>query len=427
MIQIQKRQLSKIILFFLPVLLILHTATVIFLFKKAFIFVILIYGLISLILFFVYRKNKKKIDSLAIKKQDLLEGINLLEESIKKEKSLAFAWEKKNSRYILLKEALDRFNQSLILEQVGRIITEKTFELFGSCGSVFIYLINQENNNLEILFSKKVNPELIIKEKHGDLFDEWVLRHNQALLVEDTNKDFRFNPELIKNEISRQVGSVMIAPLITPNRFMGILRIESQQPAKFSSEDLRFLSTVSNLVNISLENSLLYERTEELAIRDGLTGLYLRRFLDERGREEVQYALKQNYELSVLMIDIDNFKSYNDRFGHRSGDIVLMHIADLLKGIFHSPNYIVSRFGGEEFSVLLPMTKKKDALRLAENLRRGIQDGVIFLRRSPVKITVSVGVANYPLDANSWLDLIKQSDVAMYKAKQEGRNRVCSV
>jgi two-component system cell cycle response regulator len=126
------------------------------------------------------------------------------------------------------------------------------------------------------------------------------------------------------------------------------------------------------------------------------------------------------------MVDIDNFKSYNDSFGHRSGDIVLMHIADLLKGVFSNPKFVVSRFGGEEFSVLLPMTTKKEAQVLAENLRKGIQGGVIFLRRTPVKITVSIGVASCPKDGNSWLDLVKQSDAAMYKAKQKGRNKVCS-
>ncbi|MFC1646600.1 GGDEF domain-containing protein, partial [Candidatus Omnitrophota bacterium] len=413
-------------LFSFPVLSFLHIVSVAFLFKKSFIFILFSYGLVSLIVLFVHLRYKNKIDILAIRTQDLLERINLLSDSIDKEKSLTFALDKKNSRYSLLKQALDKFNQSLILEQAGKAVVRETFDLFSASGSVLIYLINRDDNKLDIFFTKKINPQLVIKEKHGDMFDEWVLKHNQALLVEDTTRDFRFDSELIKKAISRQVSSVIIAPLIVPNRFIGILRIESQKPNKFTSEDLRFLSTISNLVSISLENSLLYKRSEELAIKDGLTGLYLRRFLDERGKEEVQYALRKNYELSLLMIDIDNFKIYNDRFGHRSGDIVLMHIADLLKGVFHNTKYTISRFGGEEFSVILPMTEKKEALILAENLRKGIQDGVIFLRRTPVKITVSIGVAACPADGNSWLDLVKQSDAAMFKAKQKGRNKVCS-
>lgn len=423
MTQIQKRQLFNINPSFVPVLIILHIVSLIFLFKNYFIF--LIYILVPLILVLIYRQNKKNINLLKIKKQDLFEKINLFEEAIAKEKLLISALDKRSSRYELLKQALDKFNQSLILEEVSRVVGEETFGLFGGSGNIIIYLINQEENRLEILSTKKIDPEFIIKEKNGDLFDEWVLRHNQPLLVEDTSKDFRFDAERIKSKISRKVGSVMIAPLATPQKFIGILRIESQYPAKFSSEDLRFLSTIANLASVSLENSLLYENTEELAIRDGLTGLYLRRFLNEHGKEEVQYALKQKNELSVFMIDIDHFKKYNDKFGHRYGDIVLLHIAELLKGIFHGQNYVVSRFGGEEFVVLLQKTGKTEAVKLAEDLRKSIQEGVIFLRRTPVKITVSIGVATYPDNANSWVELINQSDQAMYKAKQEGRNKVC--
>lgn len=427
MTQIQKRPLYKIILFSLPVLFILHTISVIFLFKKSYLFIFIAYFLFLLCYFFLHRLINKKIHILKFKKEDLLEDINLRNESINKENSLAIALDKKNSRYLLLKQTLDKFNQSLTLEEVGEIVVEEVFRLFGSNSTVLIYLVSQEDNHLEIFFSKRMKPEVIIKEKGGDIFDEWILRHNQALLVADINSDFRFDSELVKKTISRNIGSVMVAPLRTAPRFIGILRVESDQIEKFSPEDLRFLSTIANLGSISLENSILYERTKELAIKDGLTELYLRRFLDERGKEEVMYALEQNYDLSVLMIDIDNFKNYNDNFGHRSGDIVIIYIAELLKGVFNDPKFIVSRFGGEEFSVLLPNTKKKEALILAENIRKGIQDGVIYLRRTPVKITVSIGVATCPADGNTWLDIIKKSDAAMYKAKQKGRNRVCSL
>ncbi|MDD5618198.1 MAG: diguanylate cyclase, partial [Candidatus Omnitrophica bacterium] len=268
----------------------------------------------------LYKINKKEKGLLEIRKQDLREKINLLGEALKKERILAPSLDKKNFRYTLLKRALDRFNQSLVLSEVGTAIAEETFSLFSGIGSVLIYLINHENNKPEILFTKKTNPDLVIKEKHGDLFNEWVIKHNQPLLIEDVTRDFRFDPQRIKREISHKAGSIIIAPLVTSDRFVGLLRIESEQAGKFSVDDLRFLSTISNLASIAIENSLLYENAEELAIRDGLTGLYLRRFLDERGREEVQYASRQNSELSILMIDIDNFKKYNDNFGHRSGD-----------------------------------------------------------------------------------------------------------
>jgi len=373
----------------------------------------------------IYKRDRKEKNLLEIKKQDLREKSNILQESINKAKALGPSLDKRNFRHTLLKQALDRFNQSLVLIEVGKVIADETFFLFGEAGNVLIYLINNGSNNPELLFTRKIKPEMIIREKYGDLFNQWVIKHNQPLLVEDISKDFRFDPQRIKKEVSRRVGSLIIVPLVTYDRFIGILRIESDQINRFSTDDLRFLSTISNLASIAIENSILYENAEELAIRDSLTGLYLRRFLDERGKEEVQYASKQKSELSVLMIDIDYFKKYNDNYGHRSGDIVLTHIADLLKGVFHDSDYTLSRFGGEEFVVLLPNTKKTEAIKLAENFRKGIEEGVIILRRSPVKITVSIGVANYPKDADSWTELVRQSDTAMYKAKQEGRNKVC--
>jgi len=427
LIQKQKRQLFSLNPPLFILLIILHAASLSYIFKKSFIFPVAVYFLSLIFSIFIYQKNKKERGLLEIKKQDLREKINLLQESIRKEKILTPSLDKRNYRYTLLKQALDRFNQSLVLSEVGTAVAEETFILFGGSGSVLIYLINHENNNPEILFSKKLRSDLIIKEKYGDLLNEWVIKHNQPLLIEDASKDFRFDFRRIKKEISRPIGSLIIVPLITSDRFIGILRMESEEANKFSSDDLRFLSTISNLAGIAIENSLLYKDVEELAIKDGLTGLYLRRFLDERGKEELQYIFRKNSEMSVLMIDIDHFKKYNDDFGHRAGDIVLMHIADLLKGVFHDPAHIISRFGGEEFVVVLPDTKKSKALKLAENLRKGIEEGVIILRRSPVKITVSIGVAAYPSDADSWVDLIKQSDAAMYKAKQQGRNKVCSL
>ena len=430
MTQILKKQLSSLKKSGLLAFLILATfnlALFAILFKKFALSLFLSYLISLVVINRAYQRYKKNVDLLEIKKQDLLEQGNLLNKDISKEQVLSQALIKKNLRYSSLKIVLDKFNQTLILDEVVKVIARGTFNLFDSCCEVLLYLINSEDNSLELAATEKTAAATIIKEKHGDLFDKWVLRRAQPLLVEDINNDFRFDTNSVKVQIKREITSLMSVPLIAGEKFIGILRIESSFVERFSPEDLRLFSIVGTLASISLENSLLYEKTEELAIRDGLTGLYLRRFLDERGKEEFKYAMLQKSDLSLLMIDIDFFKKYNDQFGHRSGDIVLMHLADLLRGVFNDPSYIVSRFGGEEFAVLLPKTKKARALKLAKDLSKIIRDGVIFLRRTPIKLTVSIGVATYSGDADNWLDLIKQSDTAMYKAKQEGRDRVCTV
>ncbi|MFC1754580.1 GGDEF domain-containing protein [Thermoproteota archaeon] len=426
MTQKQKKQSFKTTLINLPAIIIAHLVSVYFLLKSSFVFLFSSYLIFTIICIAFYMRYRKKVNLLEIGKQDLFEKNNLLNESIRKEEALSSALTKKNVRYASLKEVLDEFNQILNLGELGRAIIQEADTLFSDSDNVILYLMNRQTNKLELLSSKKVKPNLIMKEKCGDLLDEWVLRHTRVLLVEDTSKDFRFDPDRIRNEISRPLGSVISTPLISVSRFVGILRLESNRPGAFSFEDLRLLSAIGSLVAVSLENSLLYANTEELAIRDGLTGLYLRRYIDERGQEKVSYASRRKSEMSILMVDIDYFKRCNDSFGHHLGDIVLTHIADLLKGIFQKRDCVVSRYGGEEFVVLLPNTKKSDAVQMAENLRKSIQDGVIFLRRAPIKITVSIGVAGYPKDADDWKSLVKYSDNAMYKAKQQGRNRVCS-
>ena len=422
-----KKQLSKKKRFLLPLFILFNLSSLLFLVNKYFAFVILFYAAVCIFLVFAMFKNRRKIDLATIKKQDLKEKNNELSAAIEKEMLLTKSIEKKNIRYASLKHSLDKFNQSLELNEVGESIVEETFKLFSGEARVVLYMIDQKTNMLEVLASRKKEDKLVIKEKNGDMFDAWVIAHDQALIVEDAEKDFRFDYERIKEEISRPVGSVISAPLATESRFLGILRLESAQQGKFVSEDLRFLATVANLATMALENSLLYHHTEELAIRDGLTGLYLRRHLEERGKEEINYAQRKKSEISVLMIDIDHFKSCNDNYGHHFGDIVLMHIADLLKGMFKERESIVCRYGGEEFAVLLLEAPKAEAARIAEGVRTSIRDGVIFLRRQPIKITVSIGVASFPKDAGNWLDLIKQADEALYKAKQSGRNRVCSI
>lgn len=427
MIPILKKQLSESRPFFFPLFLLIHLVCLVFIFKKFFIFIVLLYVIIFLFFLFVNIRSHKQNNLLEIKKQDLIEKSNLLREAIQKETLLASSIDKKNLRYASLKRSLDNFNQSLVLEEVGTIIVEETYKLFGGGACVILYMVDQKTNTLQILSSKKPDEALVIKEKSGDLFDNWVMVHDQALLVEDVAKDFRFDPERIKKEISRRVGSLMITPLVIATKFLGVLRVEWPEYGKMTSDDLRFLGTIANLASISLENALLYRDTEELAIRDGLTGLYLRRYLEERGAQELSYAARKKNELSVLTIDIDHFKACNDQYGHHFGDIVLLHIADLLRGIFQEEQSVISRFGGEEFAVLLLGTTKPKAKRIAEDLRKSIRGGIIFLRRQPVHITVSIGVANYPHDADTWLDLIKRSDAALYSAKQQGRDRVCTV
>lgn len=169
----------------------------------------------------------------------------------------------------------------------------------------------------------------------------------------------------------------------------------------------------------------LYEQVQELSIIDGLTGTYLRRYLTVRLEEEVDRAQRLGMTFSVAMVDVDHFKECNDKYGHLVGDAVLKKIAERLNSSVREVD-MIARYGGEEFCVVLPETPKKIACKVSERLRKMVGSEEIKVFDETIRITVSVGVANYPEDGEMVETLIDKADTALYRAKRKGRNQVCS-
>lgn len=359
--------------------------------------------------------------------QDLQEGLNILNEQNSKGVKSQAALRAKIRRYNSLKGIIEKINEKLDVDYVAENLASIAFSLISNNkGVCILYLINKQLN-LEVFKTKKEDPSSIIKTKEGDIFDFWVLRHSSPILIEDTRKDFRFDLAKLKEQDTRPILSLISSPLLSEHRFLGTLRLESNQANFFSQEDLRFLATICGLGATALENSELFQRVQQLAIHDALTSLYTKGYFLERLKEETKRASRQKAVFSLLMVDIDFFKNYNDKFGHSAGDIVLkklsQDITESLKGL--SP--IIGRFGGEEFCVILPRLDKKKAYACASSLCKSIEKERIILRRQATGITVSVGIANFPLDASSETELIEKADKAMYEAKQKGRNQACCI
>jgi diguanylate cyclase (GGDEF)-like protein len=287
--------------------------------------------------------------------------------------------------------------------------------------------VNNLTQRLYLFKTKKEDLKLVIKAKEGDIFDLWVLRHTSPLLVEDIRRDFRFDLEKLKLQDLRPIASLISSPFISENRFLGILRMDNPQLNFYSQDDLRFLVTICDLGAVALENSELFQRTQDLAIHDELTSLYTKGYFLEHLKEECKRGIRQDTVFSLLMLDIDFFKNYNDKFGHTAGDIVLKKISSNIIESLKDQSAFIGRFGGEEFSVILPSLDKKKALDVASALREKIEKEKIILRRQETNVTVSVGVAAFPSDAASEDELIRLADRAMYEAKQKGRNRVCCI
>ncbi|MBI2286465.1 MAG: diguanylate cyclase [Nitrosomonadales bacterium] len=192
-----------------------------------------------------------------------------------------------------------------------------------------------------------------------------------------------------------------------------------------TADELQELAVDFNMMADSLLDKT--SRLEKEAITDGLTGLFNHRHFYNRLEFEINRAARANSPLSVLILDVDNFKKYNDKYGHPKGDEVLRRCSAAIRESVRGID-IAARYGGEEFAVILAETDKKGAIVAAENIRRAIEELRFFDEEGDTthNVTVSIGVSSYPADTKEMNDLVKKADDALYTAKREGKNRVCA-
>jgi two-component system cell cycle response regulator len=207
----------------------------------------------------------------------------------------------------------------------------------------------------------------------------------------------------------------IIIPLIARGSVIGVLYL--YLPANFHIDEnkLKLFDSIGVQIGIALENAKLYEETKRVSLYDPLTGLANRRMMDIMLEKNFARSLRLEKPLSVIMLDIDYFKDYNDRLGHNAGDSLLVSLAAILLKETRKIDLVV-RYGGEEFLVLLPDTEISKTIEVAERMRKKVEDSH--------GLTISLGVATYNQDMKKEEDLVIQADQALYQAKRKGRNRV---
>jgi diguanylate cyclase (GGDEF)-like protein len=175
---------------------------------------------------------------------------------------------------------------------------------------------------------------------------------------------------------------------------------------------------------IGLRRALLYQKVQGLTITDTLCQVYCRRYFLERFQEELKRSKKNKLQLSFLMLDIDNFKEFNDRYGHLVGDVILRQVSKIIIDSIRQIDFI-GRYGGEELSIVLTETDKEQANFAAERIRQSIAASTIRAYDEELRVTVSIGVSTFPANAQTMQNLIEMADQALYLAKETGKNKVC--
>jgi len=280
------------------------------------------------------------------------------------------------------------------------------------------------NSTIESNFNRQVQHlKFSLSEKHENLLALAVLEGKPLYLNKEAVQNYKDYPiiKMLKSE------EVVLIPLKAKNKINGIIVADNFiTKESITKDDIRMLTMLANQAGLAIENSQLYEKTVMLAHMDSLTELWNHGYFQYLLQVELEKSKATNTGLCLIMVDIDDFKIYNDTLGHQAGDGILRELAGLLKNQSRKMDH-VCRYGGEEFTVLLPQTQKKEAFLIAERLRLDIEKH-FFVHEEILpgkKLTVSVGLASFPEDGDFASEIIAASDKMLYEAKRKGKNNTC--
>lgn len=323
-----------------------------------------------------------------------------------------------------LYEISQELGQSLVLtellEDIKKIITKKlkyscfSLSLYDDEGALMVMALEGLAGTFSQVGKPIDDPEALVCK---------VARTGDGVIVNSAlQKDF-FLHDL---DESKPQGVFYCQPLKISHRVIGVLVVGHASPFPFLTEEKQFLDSLCSQVAMAFDRSLFYMKTKELSVKDELTGVYNRRYFQQELHMEFKRALRFHRPLSLLMIDVDYFKNFNDRYGHLQGDKILNRLAQLILKNVREVD-CVARFGGEEFIVLLADTAFAEALGVAEKLRRLVRhDAKSFMQDQHLEelLTVSIGVSTYPDLVDNAEALINTADIALYEAKERGRDNV---
>lgn len=328
----------------------------------------------------------------------------------------------------LVDESNERSRQVLLLQEMSEIFLScqtsgETYSAITHFGPKFfpdyagvLYLLNSTKDLFEMTAVWGEAPRMEMSFGKDEC---WSLSRSRAYPVADSGSSMN-----CRHVAAPLPGAYLCVPMMGQGEVMGILHLRkmTQEIKEQMAGIAQFATSVAEVMALALANLKLRETLRNQAIRDGLTGLFNRRYLEETLDRELSRSKRQGSPLAVIMLDLDHFKEYNDTYGHHAGDELLMSLGELIQEQNRGED-IACRYGGEEFLLIMPGAPLEAALNRAEELNRSVKN--LHTRNTSLKpITISAGVAIFPDHGGAGMEVIQAADAALYRAKAEGRDRV---
>jgi diguanylate cyclase (GGDEF)-like protein len=299
-----------------------------------------------------------------------------------------------------------------LAEKLPYILSIRYFSLF---------LFDKSNKYLRLACHNHpdLQENLVLRPQDSKIMSEAIAR-GAYILETDFSKSQFFTGG--KNPLFGDNFFITI-PLMIESEIIGVLNLNDNENGYFNVTDLDFFLNVSEFISLSISNAKSFEKAERLAVTDGLTGLTNRQHLEALLTSEILRSRRYRTPLSLVMLDVDYFKSVNDTFGHQEGDDVLIAVAAIIKNLCRSHD-IAARYGGEEFLLILPETNGSGAMVIAERVREEVESHRFNYEGKVHSVTISCGIAEINNEKDQGVaGLISVADQALYKAKETGRNR----
>ena len=344
-----------------------------------------------------------------------------------KEKLLLNAEKSLKKKVYDLHNLVEASNEIYSILDYKQLINSALLTIIGQVGfqCAFILMYDQFQHSYNQIFQKgfkSVEIEKIKFEMEAPLV-KFFLKHRTPVYLNklETFKELEDHCKKFK-----ELGIYLVAPIIYSEKLQGIIGTSEKLFGKnFSQIDFEIFHILVNIISISIGNACLYEEVKKLSLTDAMTNLHNYRYFEGRLKEELNRARRNRSKVSLLMLDIDHFKNYNDTLGHQAGDDALRQVGTILKSTVRDDD-IVTRYGGEEFCIILPGISKRGMKILGERIRKRIEKNPFYKEevQPSGKLTVSLGGATFPDDGKDFDDMLQRSDESLYKAKSMGRNQL---